>query len=63
MSIWHIAMTHPLSHSTSAPSNSQYDLHLTINLNHKMTMHDDMYDMKYKQPDILCDPVLFELVR
>ena len=27
-----------------------------------MTVHDDLYNVKYRQPDILLQPVLFELI-
>ena len=34
-----------------------------MNLNPKMTVHDGMYNVKYRQPDALCEPVLFEPIR
>ena len=59
--VYQTAMTDLLSSSTLAPSNSHLDLNLNMNLNPATTVHDDIYNVKYKQPGTFYDPTLFEL--
>ena len=56
----HTAITDPLSIYTPVPSNSHLDLSLNMNLNPETTRHDDMYNVKFRQPDILYESVLFK---
>ena len=51
-------MTDPLYSSTPAPPNTLLDLNLNMNLNPETAMHDDMYNIKYRQTDTLYEPVL-----
>ena len=53
-------MTDPVSRFIPAPPNSLLDLSLNIHSNPETTVHDDMYNAKYRQPDHLYEPVLFE---
>ena len=53
-------MTYPLPHSTLAAFDSLLDLNLNMNLNPEMTVHDNVYNVKYGQPDTLHKLVLFE---
>ena len=57
------AMTDPLSSPQPAPSNSLLDLNLTMNLNPEDTVHNDMYNVKYRQPDTLYGPILFKQLK
>ena len=50
-SIAQTAMTDPLSSPTPASSNSLLDLNLNMNLNTETTLNDDMYNVKYRQPE------------
>ena len=56
-------MTNPVFSAMPAPSNSLLDLNLNINFNPKNMVHDDMYDVKYRQPDTLHESVLFKPIR
>ena len=56
----HVTMNHPLTNATSAALNPLLDLNLNMNLNPEITVHDDMYSVKYSQPDTLYDAMLFE---
>ena len=49
--VFQSVMTDPLYRPTSAPPNSLLDLNLNMNLNPKITVHDDMYDVKYSHTD------------
>ena len=53
-------MRDPLHSSTPAASNPLLDLNLKMNINPESTVHDDMYNVKYRQTDTLYEPVLFE---
>ena len=50
-------MTDPLSSSTPVAPNSLLDLNM--NLNYGTMVHADMYNLMYRQPDTLHEPVLF----
>ena len=51
-------MTDPCSSHTLAPSNLLLNLHM--NLNTQTMVHDHMNKVKYRQPNTLHEPVLFE---
>ena len=53
-------MPDPLSSSTPKTSNSLLNLNVNMNLNPETTEYDDMHNMKYMQPDTLCEPVPFQ---
>ena len=53
-------MTDPLLRPTHAPSNLLLDLNLNMNLNHETKMHDNTYNVKYRQFDTLYKSMLFE---
>ena len=53
-------MTDPLYSSTPPAPNLLLDLNLNMNLNPKTTVHDDMYNVKYRQTETLYKPLLFE---
>ena len=56
-------MTDPLFNSTSAPPNTLLDLNLNMNLNPENMVQDVIYNVKYRHPDMLYDPVLFESLK
>ena len=58
--VFQSVMTDPLSSSTPVPPNLLLDLSLNMNLNPKTTVDDNICNIKYRQPDNLYEPVLFE---
>ena len=53
------AKTDPFPHLITAP-NVLLDSNLNMNLNPETTVHDDMYNVKYRKPDTLYEPILFQ---
>ena len=56
-------MTDPLSSPLAALSNLLLDLNLNLNLTHKTTVQDCMFNVTYRQPETLYKPMLFELLK
>ena len=56
-------MTDSLYSSTPALSYLLLDLNLNMNLNPETMVHNDMYNVKYRQTDTLYEPVLLKQIR
>ena len=55
-------MTDPLSSTTPVPSNSLVDLNINMNLSPETTLHDDIYNVKHRQPDTLLSQYYLNLL-